>query len=503
METATAAPLVAIFAIALYAMVFVPRGIAASSSRQQLLRLCHGLETGEPTSTCLQTARQLCPTSTELLSSHELTIAAGSFSFDPGAQGEASNNVSCSDVVTVSRPAAATMPFTTLSDLTRAASSGSPPAQLQACVNTGVLAAARPHELETWAESEEGDACRALVTNSFAEIRARVQAATERTARNALLRRAAEEWGEPATVAALLLLFGCDASHSYDEFTSCSLDPLDTPDEIPSTVRLDINFYARALRLDGKDWECTTCTIHRHTRWFASVTVAGTVVHTMAQPTCPRAGEDLDMAVPTFAHLDANLSHASFPEKASPIDVTGTRWRLAADRGAVWETTEVVSVPAGHTVLFSPSWYHRVVPPPADATHAAMTMRVEYMGDITFQRGKAVLDDAEIGVTPSAMAVCFTRWDLIHSLLQLPDNLEARRQGLPKFHNCSIAPVRLDSLYDPAVLAKPAFSTPPFLRPLPSNPSVEASSSWIRRRWLPLAGGGLFLMVVLRLRLVG
>ena len=132
-----------------------------------------------------------------------------------------------------------------------------------------------------------------------------------------------------------------------------------------------------------------------------------------------------------------------------------------------------------------------------------MTMRVEYMGDSTFRRDEAVLDDAEIGVTPSGMSVCFTRWDLIHSLLQLPDNLEARRQGLPKFHNCSIAPVRLDSLYDPAVLAKPAFSTPPFLRPLPSNPSVEASSSWIRRRWLPLAGGGLFLMVVLRPRLVG
>ena len=33
----------------------------------------------------------------------------------------------------------------------------------------------------------------------------------------------AEEWASPALLSALLLLHGCDASDSYDEFTSCRM----------------------------------------------------------------------------------------------------------------------------------------------------------------------------------------------------------------------------------------------------------------------------------------
>ena len=502
----TASPL--LFAAVAIALLFSGSSQGAAKD-SQLLQLCHDLGEHRAATTCRSTARELCPISGALTASNELAAAAGRFSFS--TDGKEASNGACTarEMITVT-PAALAL-STQFSDWTRAApnaaeTSGSAPGQLRACVDTRARASASALELESWAEGEESERCRTLVTAAFAEIRSRVREATDRTARNELLRSVADDWGEPSTVAALLLLFGCDASHSFDELTQCALDPLNDQSAIGSTLRLDVNLYARALRLDGAEWKCTTCTFHRHTHWFPSHTVAGTVLHTIAHPTCPSAAERhatggsapeaepeasaphaplAAVTVPTFAELDVNLSHAVFPSKPSPIDVPGTRWRLLPGRQAVWETTEVVPVPSGHTVLLSPSWYHRVVPPPAGATHAAMTLRVEYMADSKFPVQAALLDDPAVGTKRSAYAVCFTRWDLIRALLQLElhgDSLEARmearRRGLRlDMLACSIKPVRLSSLANPAVLATPPFSTPPFLRP--KKPRVAAPpSSW-------------------------
>ena len=213
----------------------------------------------------------------------------------------------------------------------------------------------------------EGEACRQLAQRAFADVGVQLEAARTRHERNRLLRATVETWSEPASLASLLLLFGCDASQSYDEFFSCTLVP-----EPQSYVSLDVNVYQRNIQPMGSAWECTTCTFHRHTRWWASHTVAGTIVHTMAQPTCPRADESSPTrAVPMFAALDANLSAAT--HLGTAIDVEGSRWRLPGHH-SVWTTTEVLPIHAGTTVLFSPNWYHRVIPPTADASHSAMTL---------------------------------------------------------------------------------------------------------------------------------
>ena len=255
--------------------------------------------------------------------------------------------------------------------------------------------------------------------------------ASTRSRRNAVLREIVLQWGEPAAVATLLYLFGCDVSESYDEFLSCTVT-------LPG-ITLDVNVYARLQPAHGGDWSCTTCGLHRHTTWWAAASVAGTLVHSLAQPRC--ASSPADPPPPRLEELDASLA-----ANGSAADVMGSVYTVG---GVEWETTDVVNVAAGQSLLFSPSWVHRVVPAAAGATHAAVSLRVTAEADeLLTELDEAVATPRGMGVSNSNYSVCFTRADLIRALMApelrhgpRSQQLISRQRGLPIA--CTISPVPL------------------------------------------------------------
>jgi hypothetical protein len=176
------------------------------------------------------------------------------------------------------------------------------------------------HEMGPPPDADSVDACRVRILIAFERTSEVLAATRTRTARNAVLRAVTIAWGAPATVAILIGLFGCDASASYDEFLSCTL--------VLEKVHLDVNLYFRLRRPDGGEWTCTTCGIHRHSAWWASRTVAGAIVHTMAQPTCPSGPDSAstNSAWPRFDTLDTPL--ADVGPNGTRVDVTGSRYVL-------------------------------------------------------------------------------------------------------------------------------------------------------------------------------
>ena len=207
---------------------------------------------------------------------------------------------------------------------------------------------------------------------------------------------------------------------------------------------MDVNTYIRNIRPRQQQWRCTTCGIHRHGSWWASRTVVGTVTHTMAGPTCPRQSERQDARPPTFDSLDRELAAASSAQMGTLIDRVGSRYYLS-NTSAVWETREVLRVRADHSLLFAPNWYHRVVPPPSDASHAAVTFRAAYNHDFQNEDSRQ-LDSSSTGVENSNYHVCHTRWDLILALRH-PHLAQAhmRARGLP-IPKCSIPSIPLHCL---------------------------------------------------------
>ncbi len=342
-----------------------------------------------------------------------------------------------------------------------------PPDEVLACMLQGGLSEnASRRDIEAWAESGTATDCRNLVRNAFRAVGERLRNTKTRQARNRLLRAIVEEWGDPASVAALVLLLGCDPTRSYDEALSCDL-PSET-----GAVSLDVNVYTRNVRPNGGSpssdgaWACHTCKVHRHQRWFASITTVGSLTHTMAEPTCPRASESL-CSVPSFDTLDEGLAannnnHSAQSSLGTVIDRVGSRWRIREGE-TVWTTTDVVAVEAGESVLFSPNWFHRVIPQQRGAPYAAVTLRAQYHGDIIFG-DDAVLDGSRFGVKSSDYHVCYTRWDLVHALRH-PDlrTWAGRRLGIPT-PRCTITPMPISPDAGSFTVVAP-FKTPAFLRP--------------------------------------
>ena len=460
--------------LALLARQLLLRGQDSASSVVEFIQLCEELSTGSAVS-CRSTAQQLCPTLMRPSDNlHMMPNAAHGLNFQSGG-GSAHGSLACHkhEIVTVTlgpshAPSSRLQEWTTDTAEPAAAPRSTP--ELRACIEDGgkLAASATPHALEAWAESAEAEACRTLLDERFAELEEQVAATSTRRARNEMLQRVVAEWGEPASVGMLLLLCGCDVSDSYDEFLSCTIVPSRS-----SRLLLDVNVYSRSPRLDGGAWRCTTCTFHRHARWWASKVVVGSIVHTLAQPTCPRPEERPSAAraaLPTFAELDANLSTA--PASGTPIDVVGSRWRAVAPQHTVWTTTEVLPVHAGSIVTFPPNWYHRVVPPAADAPTAAVTLRAQWLADSAFWSGETVLDDEAAHHVPTSRGgVCFTRWDLIHALRR-PD--VDRAHGIPT-PPCTIDAAPFAAMRDARTLATPTFATPPFERPRPQRQAPTGS----------------------------
>jgi hypothetical protein len=386
---------------------------------------------------------------------------------DPGAQARAG----CSlprDVMRIeyvskatgtrSSECAAQHPMSSLSQLVEAADTTAKEPSGGALAFRDCLAGLHAEVEQVGPGQPSAQRCLKLSIAAIAVMRSALAAARSRSERNALLRRVVTEWGSPAVLGGLLLLHGavCDAEDSYDEFTTCRVQGLDKP--LPSGaagLELEVNVWQRNIvHHANHNWTCSTCGFHNHPFWFASRVVAGSVTHSMAHPTCRTVANE-DEPPRTFAELDADLPAAG-PE-GTQVDRVGAQYTLRDAKqphDMIWRTCEVVRLLAGETLLFPPSWFHRVVPPAEGASHAAVTLVAKYSGDIRYsdtgsargkQSGHFVLRPSEFHTPNTRMRICWSVRTLVLALrdphldVRLGSHLlrcenEQRARGRTKFN---------------------------------------------------------------------
>jgi len=148
--------------------------------------------------------------------------------------------------------------------------------------------------------------------------------------------------------------------------------------------------------------------------------VAGEVTYTMARADCPQPGET---NLPTFEDLDNNLAYVG--PSGTLVDVSGLRYHLGHS-DVVWQTEEVIKIQRGQSLLFSPSWYHRVIPQTYDATHTSVTLVVKYRKDaVNVSSNKRrvpsaesfILKPEEIKANTTKKLACYNVLDVIEALL--------------------------------------------------------------------------------------
>jgi len=268
--------------------------------------------------------------------------------------------------------------------------------------------------MRAWKESDAAKRCREMGQHALADISQQLDtmiSTGQLDEKNQLLRRVVAVWGNPSILAHLLLVFGCKFIDAYDEFLACVIQV--------DGLELDVHVHQRSVDVDPlyrDQWTCETCTIHQHPRWYASYVVTGQTTYTMVRPTCP-----------TPTDMASSLSTVEELEKESPItgtsliDTPGTRFHMEST-DVVWETTEVVPITQGQSVVFSPLWYHRVIPPLDDATHAAVTLVSKFLPERAIGRKKRanpnyLLIPHDILPAYSENLVCFRLLDLYHALV--------------------------------------------------------------------------------------
>jgi len=281
-----------------------------------------------------------------------------------------------------------------------------------------------------WRESDEAKICKQIAQLSFDEVNNELENMSltrrQQEEKNRILRSLATVWGsDPSILAHLLLLFGCSDFDSYDEFFGCVFHI--------NGLTLNLNVHQRNLNeynLAGEPWRCTTCFIHQHPRWFASYVVTGQLAYTMTRPECPKAS-DLSSPLPSVEELEESYPITGF----SLVDKPGTRYYISDDqKDVVWETTEVIQLKQGHSLVFSPLWYHRVVPPAENATHAAITLLARFEKDKSIGTGYGNYNleiPNEIEADHMEKPVCFNLMDLYNALTNPAFDV---KRGLELFH---------------------------------------------------------------------
>ena len=165
-------------------------------------------------------------------------------------------------------------------------------------------------------------------------------------------------------------------------------------------------------------------TLFKHKRWFASRVIAGSITYSMFRPDCPHSLDENKL--PTDQELDENLASV---HNGTLLDQLGTRFTKTVDKQAVWETAEVVNLQEGDTLVFSPSWYHRIPPQATDAAYSAMSIVVKYE-PLPLPDGALVVDADGIDDFDSKKAACYKMIDLYRALSN--ENLDVKK-GLPRF----------------------------------------------------------------------
>jgi hypothetical protein len=152
--------------------------------------------------------------------------------------------------------------------------------------------------------------------------------------------------------------------------------------------------------------------------------IAGSITYTMFRSGCLHPWDKRKM--PTDAELDKDL--ASSPN-GTLLDQLGTRFTKTTDKQAVWETAEVVQLQAGDTLVFSPSWYHRIPPQSKDAPYSAMSIVVKHTPMPTYE-GATILKPGGIDGFDTDKAACYKLIDLYSALTNPSLDIQ---KGLPRF----------------------------------------------------------------------
>lgn len=176
--------------------------------------------------------------------------------------------------------------------------------------------------------------------------------------------------------------------------------------------------------------------VSKHPQWYASHVVAGKVTYTMAQADC-RHPTDGDL--PSDDELDTTLAQSD--ESGSLLDAVGTRFTIGDAKNIVWETTGRMPLKAGQSILFSPFWYHRIIPPTLYASKSAVTLVAKYKKDPMHVPYKDVQNrqhtcyllrpDEILPETTTKKLACYKVFELYQSLANPFLNVEAGLDVFP------------------------------------------------------------------------
>jgi hypothetical protein len=155
--------------------------------------------------------------------------------------------------------------------------------------------------------------------------------------------------------------------------------------------------------------------------------VTGTISYTVFRPDCPLPREK---NMPTDVELDEDLASA---QNGTLLDQPRTRFTKNLNTKVVWETTESIHLRAGDTLVFSPSWFHRIPPQSKDATHSGVTLVAKHVPRSSrhnSNQGAFMLDPRGLNDKTTTKAACYKLVDLYRELSN--PNLNIQR-GLPRF----------------------------------------------------------------------
>jgi hypothetical protein len=158
--------------------------------------------------------------------------------------------------------------------------------------------------------------------------------------------------------------------------------------------------------------------------------VSGTISYTVFRPDCPHPQES---NLPTDVELDKDLASSA---NGTLLDQPGTRFTKSLNRKVVWETAESIHLHAGDTLVFSPSWFHRIPPQSKDATHSGVTLVATHVPKNPNpprnfnQGGVFMLDPRGLDDKTTTKAACYKQIDLYRELSDPNLNIQ---EGLPRF----------------------------------------------------------------------
>ena len=148
--------------------------------------------------------------------------------------------------------------------------------------------------------------------------------------------------------------------------------------------------------------------------------------------------------LPTFDQLESKSS-------SSLVDKKGSRYHIG-HQNIVWETTEVISLQATQSLLFPPSWYHRIIPPKKDndsrgtTTTTAITLVAKYRMDPIVANGSQrrkvnkqstymVMKPNELVANTTTKHSCYHIIHVIQSMLQHQPSFTKKGIALPSCHH--------------------------------------------------------------------